>query len=155
MFDSPLGVITTSTDGSHLTGLHIEGDRYFTTIPAAWSRNENHPLLRRTRQELQEYFAGQRTTFDLPLKPAGTAFQQAVWRALQGIAPGDTTSYGTIATQLERPRAARAVGSAVGRNPICIIIPCHRVMASSGKLGGFVAGLDCKRQLLALERTAA
>ena len=103
------------------------------------------------RQQLAEYFAGTRKTFDLPLKLSGTEFQVSVLEALQKIPYGETTSYGNVARQIGRPKAVRAVGAANGRNPIPIIVPCHRVIGSSGDLTGFGGGLDTKEELLRLE----
>jgi methylated-DNA-[protein]-cysteine S-methyltransferase len=101
--------------------------------------------------ELEEYFAGWRTTFGVPIKPEGTPFQKQVWLALRQIAPGTTATYGQLATKIGKPTAARAVGTAIGRNPICIIIPCHRIVGSDGKIGDFVAGPIRKQQLLDVE----
>ena len=109
------------------------------------------PLLKTAERELMEYFAGRRTTFDLPLEPVGTDFQREVWRALTRIPFGRTVGYGAIAAAVNRPQAARAVGNACGANPIPILIPCHRVVASGGRLGGFSCGLDFKKFLLTLE----
>lgn len=105
-----------------------------------------------TLRQLREYFAGRRKDFDLPLDPAGTAFQRTVWKRLQEIPYGETISYGELARRVGNPKASRAVGSANGKNPIPIVIPCHRVIASGGKLGGFGGGLPTKEALLALER---
>lgn len=151
MFESPLGPLTVCTDGVNITGLHIEGDRYFAGIPVDWSRNPDSPVLRRAKLQLGEYFVGRRRVFTLPLAPAGTPFQQQVWRALEEIPPGSTTTYGDIAQTIGRPKAVRAVGTAIGRNPICIFVPCHRVLAAGGGLGGYVAGIGCKQTLLNLE----
>jgi methylated-DNA-[protein]-cysteine S-methyltransferase len=155
IFDSPIGVLTVATDGKAVTGLHIEGDRYFTKVPVGWAHSDTHPLLSQVKRELAEYFAGVRIEFGVPVGPEGTSFQLEVWQALQGIAAGQTLTYGELARQLGRPQAARAVGTAVGRNPICIIIPCHRVVAGDGSLGGYVAGLECKQELLVLEQRYA
>ncbi len=152
---SPIGQLTIASDGEHITELHIEGDRYFTAVPRDWARNTQHPLLQRTRQQLAEYFAGTRSTFDLPLRPHGTAFQRQVWQLIDTIPKGQTKTYLAIARAIGRPRAARAVGSAVGRNPLCLLVPCHRVLASDGSLGGFVAGIERKQHLLAFEGAAA
>jgi methylated-DNA-[protein]-cysteine S-methyltransferase len=103
------------------------------------------------RRQLAEYFAGQRQRFELPLAPEGTAFRRAVWQGLLQIPFGQTASYGAIARRIGRPRAVRAVGGATGKNPISIIVPCHRVIGSSGALTGFGGGLPKKRRLLALE----
>lgn len=155
IFPSPIGDITASSDGTAISGLHIEGDRYFTSIPAEWVRDGSNPMLQQLQGELVEYFAGKRTRFDVPLAFAGTEFQQLVWTALQAIGQSETTSYGALAAAIGRPKAVRAVGTAVGRNPLCIVVPCHRVLASDGSLGGYVAGLDRKRHLLKLEGALA
>jgi len=108
-------------------------------------------LLVRTAQQLQQYFEGTRKTFDIPLDLNGTDFQLQVWRALQAIPYGSTCAYRDIAQRIGRPRAVRAVGQANGRNPVCIIIPCHRVITANGESGGYSGGTVMKRQLLALE----
>lgn len=151
IFPSPLGKLTVSTDGQFITGLHIQGDRYFTQIPEGWTRVKNHPLLGQLYVELEEYFAGWRTTFGTPMKTTGTPFQKQVWLALRQVKPGTTVTYGQLASQLGKPSAARAVGTAVGKNPICIMIPCHRVLGSGGKVGDYVAGPARKQQLLEIE----
>ena len=112
----------------------------------------DHPVLTRTAAQLDEYFAGDRRHFDLPLDLHGTAFQVKVWRALGEIDFGGTTSYGELAAPLGGTHMARAVGAAVGRNPVSIVVPCHRVVGADGSLTGFAGGLDAKRTLLALER---
>lgn len=155
IFPSPIGAITASSDGTAVTGLHIEGDRYFTAVPAEWVRDESDAVLRQLQSELAEYFAGTRTQFDVPVAFRGTEFQQSVWTALQLIGQSETTSYGALAAAIGRPKAVRAVGTAVGRNPLCIVVPCHRVLASDGSLGGYVAGLERKRHLLTLEGALA
>lgn len=152
IFDSPIGKLTVATDRTSIIALHIEGDRYFTAVPTHWTRDKNEPLLQQARTELEEYFSGKRTTFDLPLSPTGTEFQKQVWDALRTISAGTTTTYGDLAQKIGRPKAVRAVGTAIGRNPICIIVPCHRVLASNGALGGYVAGTDRKQDLLSLEK---
>jgi len=107
-----------------------------------------HPVLDRTQQQITEYLDGTRTTFDVPLDLVGTEFQVAVWEALSAIPFGETRSYGELASALNRSGAARAVGAATGRNPVSIVVPCHRLVGSSGKLTGFAGGLDAKRWLL-------
>jgi len=119
--------------------------------PASWQTSAN-PLIRATCIQLDEYFAGKRRIFELPLSPEGTPFQQTVWKRLQEIPYGQTISYAQLAKAVGNPKACRAVGSANGKNPIPIIIPCHRVIASDGSLGGFSSGLENKIQLLALEK---
>lgn len=121
-------------------------------VVARWPRDPHHPLLQRTAGVLDRYFAGQAGAFDLPLDlSAGTDFQQAVWQALCLIEPGRTVSYGEVARAIGRPSAVRAVGAAVGANPISIIVPCHRVMGANGSLTGYSGGLHRKVALLALE----
>ncbi len=109
-------------------------------------------LLRRARQQLEEYLAGERTEFDLPLDPVGTPFQQRAWAVLRTIPYGTTISYGEQARQLGAPTAARAVGAANGRNPLSVVVPCHRVTGADGRLTGFAGGLDAKAWLLDHER---
>jgi methylated-DNA-[protein]-cysteine S-methyltransferase len=151
IFNSPLGLLTVSTDGANITALHIQDDRYFTAVPAGWTKVSDQPLLRRAKEQLDQYFAGRRQKFDLPLSSAGTPFQQEVWVVLRNIPAGSTVTYADIARQIGRPKAVRAVGTAVGRNPLCIIVPCHRVLGSGGGLGGYVAGVERKQDLLRLE----
>lgn len=109
------------------------------------------PVLQQAKAQLEAYFAGERIDFDLPIEAKGTAFEQAVWQELAKIPFAEVRSYGAIARVLGKPDASRAVGRACGRNPLLIVIPCHRVVASSGRLTGFAAGLDAKRILLELE----
>jgi methylated-DNA-[protein]-cysteine S-methyltransferase len=116
--------------------------------------DNNQGILVETERQLNEYFAGKRDEFSIPLDMRGTAFQKNVWRALQAIPFGKTRSYGEIANQVGRPTASRAVGAANGRNPISIVVPCHRVVGSSGKLTGFAGGLEAKAHLLNLETSS-
>ena len=113
--------------------------------------NEQHPVLVETERQLGEYFARKRKKFSVVLDMRGTRFQKGVWEALLAIPFGETRSYGQLAKQLGNPRATRAVGAANGRNPVSIIVPCHRVIGSSGKLTGFAGGLEAKAHLLRLE----
>lgn len=115
------------------------------------SRNDNHPLLKKTEQELIEYFSGNRSAFDIPLEMIGTDFQKKVWQALRTISYGNTLTYAEVAEHIGNPKAVRAVGAAIGRNPISIIIPCHRVIGKQGQLTGFAGGLQNKSALLKLE----
>ncbi len=115
------------------------------------SENKNHPILLETERQLTEYLDGKRKTFSIQLDPVGTSFQNKVWDALKTIPFGETRSYGDIARQIGDAKAVRAVGAANGRNPISVIVPCHRVIGSNGKLTGFAGGLDLKERLLALE----
>jgi len=113
--------------------------------------DKTHPVLLETEKQLKEYFAGKRTSFSVKLDPVGTEFQNKVWRALSEIPFGETRSYGEIAKRIGNASAMRAVGAANGKNPISIIVPCHRVIGASGKLTGFAGGLEIKARLLALE----
>ncbi len=142
LISSPIGPLT-FTGGGAVTGLFF-GDRV-QGRPAS-------PLLRLAEEQLAEYFAGERRRFDLPLAPAGTEFQRLVWDALLTIPYGHTVTYGQLARQIGRPGASQAVGMANHRNPISILIPCHRVVGSDGSLTGYGGGLDKKRFLLELER---
>jgi methylated-DNA-[protein]-cysteine S-methyltransferase len=117
--------------------------------------NGNHPVLSETERQLSEYFAGKRTRFELPLDPRGTTFQKKVWQSLKKIPFGKTQTYLDIAKAIGAPRASRAVGGATGRNPLSIVVPCHRVIGSDGTLTGFGGGLPTKAKLLALEGHAA
>ena len=119
---------------------------------ALWPEQASHPILQAAVKQLTAYFAGQKNNFDLPLDlSAGSEFQQAVWQALLAIERGSTTSYGALSASIGRPSAVRAVGGAIGRNPLSIIVPCHRVIGSSGSLTGYAGGVDRKIALLQLE----
>jgi len=148
---SPVGELLLAGSNKGLYLIHFQQAEGPLTISPHWQQG-GLALLAEARAQLTQYFAGQRQRFDLPLEPQGTAFQQRVWAALQAIPYGHTTHYGALAAQLGKPGAARAVGGANGANPLPIIIPCHRVLAAGGALGGYSAGLDIKRKLLALER---
>lgn len=148
---SPLGPMVLAASSRGLVGAWFDGQRH-EPDRSAWPERADHPVLRQAVAQLAAYFTGQRRLFDLPLDlSGGTEFQQAVWRALTALAPGATTGYGALAAQLGRPAAARAVGAAVGRNPISVIVPCHRVLGRGGALTGYAGGLARKQALLALE----
>ena len=151
-----LGPVRLAASPAGLVGVWFEGQRHEPSQrlhgPTAWADTASHPVLEEAAQQLQQYLAGQRAGFDLPLDlSGGTPFQQAVWRALLAIGRGATTSYGALSRQLGRPLAVRAVGAAVGRNPISVVVPCHRVVGSDGSLTGYAGGLDRKAVLLTLE----
>ncbi|HTD06331.1 methylated-DNA--[protein]-cysteine S-methyltransferase, partial [Undibacterium sp.] len=140
-YDSPVGKLLLAATDRGLAGVYFENHRHFKGS-AGWQQDDGHEVLLQARQQLQEYFAGTRREFDLPLDmSAGTPFQQAVWQALLAIPFGTTASYGELARQLGKPSAVRAVGAANGRNPVSIIVPCHRVIATSGALTGYAGGL--------------
>lgn len=144
---SPVGELTLTATASALTGVWFDMSRDKGRRQREGVGGVN-AVLERTRRQLEEYFAGSRTEFDLPLDPVGTPFQRRVWDLLRTIPYGATTSYGELARRLGDPRATRAVGAANGRNPIPIIVPCHRVVGSHGELTGFGGGIDRKRWLL-------
>lgn len=133
-----------------ITGIYRAGQRHSPPDAALGERDAS--VAAAAVQQLDEYFAGTRTIFELPLAPRGTAFQQQVWAGLAAIPYGQTMTYGELAAELGRPTAARAVGVATGRNPISIVIPCHRLVGSSGALIGYAGGADTKQALLDLER---
>ena len=147
---TPIGELLLVAGGTGLTAIGFPAGKRVLSPDAVWERRSD-ALLRQTETQLSEYFAGIRREFDLPLAPTGTPFQLAVLEALQTIAYGGTCSYANLARQIGRPAAVRAVGAASGRNPLPIVIPCHRVIGSSGKLVGFGGGLETQRRLLTLE----
>ncbi|GAB3686240.1 methylated-DNA--[protein]-cysteine S-methyltransferase [Salinisphaera aquimarina] len=147
--DSPVGALLLTGDGRSLTMLSMSDQDDAPRPQADWQRDDE--VLAEPRAQLSAYFAGERHSFDLPLDPAGTDFQRRVWRALRDIPCGATESYGALAQRIESPGASRAVGLANGRNPIAIIIPCHRVIGANGRLTGYAGGLERKRWLLTHE----
>jgi len=148
--DSPVGplLLAASDEGLHAIG--FSRSRHPVPRGGDW-REGDHRLLREARRQLDEYFAGRRRSFELPLAPRGTGFQREVWHALTTIPYGETVSYAQLAARIGRPKAMRAVGAANGRNPLPIVLPCHRVIGADGSLTGFGGGLDAKRFLLQLE----
>ncbi|MCX7220480.1 MAG: methylated-DNA--[protein]-cysteine S-methyltransferase [Burkholderiales bacterium] len=152
-YQSPLGPLLLAASERGLAGVYFAEHRHFKGM-AGWRRNDEHAVLQQTAAQLGSYFSGQRQEFDLPLDLSqGTQFQQAVWQALRKLTYGSTASYADIAAQIGKPAAVRAVGAANGRNPISIIVPCHRVIASSGALTGYAGGLPNKVALLSLEKS--
>jgi methylated-DNA-[protein]-cysteine S-methyltransferase len=149
---SPVGRLTLVATDRGLSAILWENDRPTRVRVTIAGQDRTHPLLLEAERQLAEYFAGHRQRFTLPLDPSGTAFQRDVWDALATIPFGETRSYSQIAAQIGRPQAVRAVGAANGRNPLSIVVPCHRVIGSTGALTGFAGGLDVKARLLALER---
>jgi methylated-DNA-[protein]-cysteine S-methyltransferase len=149
--DSPVGKLKLVAGEDGLEAILWENDKPSRVPLRDLVEDPNYPVLQKAEKELREYFAGKRRNFSVPLNMRGTAFQKNVWEALLGIPFGETRTYGELAKQLGSPTASRAVGAANGRNPISIIVPCHRVIGSSGKLTGFAGGLDTKAHLLRLE----
>lgn len=148
--DSPVGPLLLAADADGLRLIEFSEPRHPVNRGTQWQEG-SHPTLDATRTQLDEYFAGRRTGFDLPLSPQGTLFQRDIWAALAQIPYGQTVTYGDMASRAGHPGAVRAVGAAVGRNPVPIVVPCHRVVGADGSMTGFSGGLPVKRQLLLLE----
>ena len=147
--DTPAGNVLLTSDGTFLTGLHW---KVFKRAPRAMSDwREDASFFRDTLRQLDEYFAGNRQTFDIPHQAQGTEFQKSVWRELATIPYGAISSYQKVADAISRPKAVRAVGTAIGSNPLSIFVPCHRVLTSNGQLGGYAGGLPSKALLLQRE----
>lgn len=152
-WDSPLGAMLLEANETGLCGAWFEGQKHG---PEArnWPARSNSPVIRQTIRELTEYFDGRRRHFDTPIDSSlGTEFQRAVWKTLRRIPAGRTLTYGELARRIGRPTAVRAVASAVGRNPVSLLVPCHRVIGSDGSLTGYAGGLRRKAFLLALEKS--
>ena len=147
---TPLGMLTVARSAQGLSGIWFEGQAHHPG-PLQAELDETDDLLQQASGQLQEYFAGQRRVFDLPLALEGTTFQQAVWAGLLKIEFGHTLSYSELAERVHAPSAVRAVGAAVGRNPVSVIVPCHRVIGRDGGLTGYAGGIDRKIALLSLE----
>jgi methylated-DNA-[protein]-cysteine S-methyltransferase len=150
---SPIDDLLLVSDGDALTGLLMETRPHDRTVAATWK--QDHGPFREVKRQLQAYFAGDLSQFDVSVGLEGTDFQQTVWAALRRLRFGERVSYGELARRIGRPGASRAVGTANGRNPVAIIVPCHRVVGAGDLLGGYGGGLDRKRWLLEHEATAA
>ena len=150
--ETPVGRLTLVASDKGLAAILWQNDPPGRVRLRLDQEDDRHPVLLAAERQLNEYFAGTRTAFEIPLDMSGTDFQRQVWQALLRIPYGETRSYQEIAAELGRPTAARAVGAANGRNPLSIVAPCHRVVGASGALTGFAGGLDVKARLLALER---
>jgi methylated-DNA-[protein]-cysteine S-methyltransferase len=150
--DSPFGELMLLSDGKALTGVYMPDQRHGPPAPAPeWRRDDSLPAFSAAKEQLASYFRGERTRFDLPLSATGTAFQQRVWTELSAIPFGETISYAELARRIGNAKAVRAVGLANGRNPLGIVVPCHRVIGANGSLTGYGGGLDRKRALLEFE----
>lgn len=148
-FDTPIGIVRIIEEDGFITSVHMM--QVIESMPDDIVYRETEILLS-AKKQLEEYFAAIRKNFDLPLKPKGTPFQLLVWEQLKQIPYGETRSYGEIAKAIGNPKASRAVGGANNKNPIGIIVPCHRVIGANGKLVGYAGGLDVKEKLLMLEK---
>jgi methylated-DNA-[protein]-cysteine S-methyltransferase len=148
---SPVGDLMLVANQSELIGIYFLNHRHVPQAQKTWTLNERHPVLHRAGKELKEYFAGGRTSFTVPINSIGTKFQKRVWREIARIPFGKNLSYSELAKRVGAPRAIRAAGTATGRNPLSIIVPCHRVLTKDGAIGGYAGGLEKKRHLLKLE----
>jgi methylated-DNA-[protein]-cysteine S-methyltransferase len=152
VYESPIQTLRLVSDGRSLTGLYMMSEKHLLTPQGDWVKDESVAPFSEIKQQLTAYFAGTLNEFELPLQMQGTAFQQRVWEALKSIPYSATLSYGELAQQIGQPKASRAVGLANGRNPISIVVPCHRVIGANGKLTGYGGGIERKQWLLNHER---
>ena len=150
-FESPQGGMLLVANDEGLAGVFFNRQKHHPKRQVDWMKKPDHGVLQQTKRELAEYFAGKRKRFEIPLAPEGTSFQRSVWKAISTVAFGETISYGELARRAGHDGSARAAGAATGRNPIGIIVPCHRIMGADGSLTGYAGGLERKRALLALE----
>ena len=151
IYESPQGRMLLVAADEGLSGVYFDGQKYLPRVEPEWRREARHAPLRQAKRELAEYFGGERERFETALAPEGTPFQRSVWKAISTVGFGETITYRELARRAGRPESVRAAGAATGRNPISIIVPCHRIVGSSGSLTGYAGGLDRKRALLALE----
>ena len=155
VYESPHGRILLVASDEGLCGVYFDGQKHHPRLEAGWRHDARHPPLRQAKRELAEYFGGARKRFETVLAPEGTPFQHAVWKAISTVDFGTTITYAELARRAGFPGSARAAGAATGRNPIGIIVPCHRIVGSDGSLTGYAGGLEKKRALLALEGAPA
>jgi len=150
-FESPLGPVLAIADTDGITHIDFVGAKYERRVEPDWIEDPRASALAACGRQLAEYFSGARTAFDLPLAPRGSDFQQRVWREIARVPYGETISYGELAKRAGAPGQARAAGAATGRNPVGVVIPCHRIVGADGSLTGYAGGLERKRGLLELE----
>ena len=150
-YQSPLGPVIVIANDEGIWSIDFVNAKYAKRIGADWVEDPKHPQLAEYFRQLAEYFAGKRREFDLPLAPRGTSFQERVWQEIARVPYGKTISYGELAKRAGAPGQARAAGAATGRNPVGVVIPCHRIVGADGSLTGYAGGLDRKQQLLELE----
>jgi methylated-DNA-[protein]-cysteine S-methyltransferase len=149
--ESPFGRMLIVAADTRLCGVYFEGQKHQAKIATQWRRDPHHAPLQQAKRELAEYFAGRRRRFEIAVAPEGTPFQLAVWHAIAAVDFGATITYSELARRAGAPGSVRAAGAATGRNPLTIIVPCHRIVGSDGSLTGYAGGLERKRALLALE----
>ena len=147
-YTSPLGVLTLCSDGEAITGLYLPGQKF---SPKDQTKKDDLKVFRMAEQWLDRYFAGENPESQIPVRPEGTAFQRRVWNLLAQVPYGKTVTYGQLARKISPNMSSQAVGGAVGRNPVSILIPCHRCLGAGGALTGYAGGLEAKRYLLQLE----
>lgn len=150
-YEGTYGLMLLVAEGDALCAAYFKGQKHYRAPARDWVRDPDAAPLAQARRELEEYFDGKRKGFDVPVAAEGTPFQRAVWRAIAGVAFGETISYADLARRAGRPGSARAAGAATGRNPVGVIVPCHRIVGSDGSLTGYAGGVGRKRALLALE----
>jgi len=149
-YDGPQGRMLLVANDEGLCGVYFDGQKYLPPVESGWRRDAN-AAVQQAKRELAEYFGGERKRFETALAPEGTDFQRSVWKAISTVAFGETITYGELARRAGSAGSARAAGAATGRNPIGIIVPCHRIVGSDGSLTGYAGGIERKRALLALE----
>lgn len=154
-YESPMGRMLIVATDEGLSGLYFVDQKYYREVESDWVQAEKHPIVRQTAREMKEYFAGKRQVFEVPLAAEGTSFQAKVWKAISSVKYGNTITYSELARRAGHPDAIRAAGTATGRNPITIIVPCHRIVGSDGSLTGYAGGLERKRGLQELESGAS
>ena len=150
-YESPMGRMLIVATDQGLSGLYFVDQKYYREVGRDWVRGDNHKIVQETARQLKEYFAGARKEFIITLAAVGTPFQTAVWKAISSVEYGESITYSELARRAGHPGAVRAAGTATGRNPITIIVPCHRIVGSDGSLTGYAGGLDRKRALRELE----
>lgn len=150
-FDTTLGPMLAIAEEDGITHIDFADGKYARDIEPGWIEDPEAPALRACREQLADYFAGRRKGFELPLAPRGSQFQQRVWQEIARVPYGETISYGELARRAGAPGQARAAGAATGRNPVGVVVPCHRIVGSDGSLTGYAGGLERKRGLLELE----
>jgi methylated-DNA-[protein]-cysteine S-methyltransferase len=153
-YDSPMGKMLIVAKDHGLSGVYFIDQKYYREIESDWRQDRKHDVIQNTGRQLAEYFASRRTVFELPLAPDGTPFQSRVWSAIASVKFGETVTYSELARRAGHPDAVRAAGTATGRNPITIIVPCHRIIGSDGSISGYAGGLHRKRALQELESGA-
>jgi methylated-DNA-[protein]-cysteine S-methyltransferase len=150
-FDTPLGTVLATAVAGFITSVNFVDAKYTPPVSADWKEDPEAPPLKACAEQLAQYFAGQRERFDLPLAPQGTEFQKRVWREIAALPFGKTITYAELAARAGSPGSARAAGAATGRNPIGIVVPCHRIVGADGSLTGYAGGLERKTRLLEIE----